>query len=307
MILDCTDPNARADSIAAAAEVVRSGRLIVMPTDTVYGVGADAFDKVAVAMVLAAKHRSRDMPPPVLVPNPRTVDGLATDVPMCAKILMRAFWPGALTIVLKAQGSLSWDLGKTNGTVALRMPDDALALDVLAEIGPMAVTSANLTGQPAATTAAQALEQLGGAVSIYLDGGPREEQGASTIIDCTGLEPIVLRHGSISTDALEEVLGDTPLLLERPSADVAEQPGSDDESALVPEDAPAAEPTIQAKDVRDQNFEPAAAHLATRRAGSGPRLVGSVRPSGVRAGRDAITQLSVKPFPASPPAPTVGQ
>ncbi len=281
VILDCTDPDARADSIAAAADVVRSGRLLVMPTDTVYGVGADAFDKVAVAMVLAAKHRSRDMPPPVLVPNSRTVDGLATDVPMYAKILMRAFWPGALTIVLKAQGSLSWDLGKTNGTVALRMPDDALALDVLTEIGPMAVTSANLSGQPAATTAADAHKQLGGAVSVYLDGGPRVEQGASTIIDCTGPEPIVLRQGSISTDALEEVLGDTPLLLERPSAEDLDEPESTD-------DAPVEE---------SQGRGPA----------HGPRLVGSVRPSGVRAGRNAITQVSVNPFPGPFTAPTVGQ
>lgn len=279
VILDCTDSDARADSIAAAADVVRSGRLIVMPTDTVYGVGADAFDKVAVAMVLAAKHRSRDMPPPVLVPNTRTVDGLATDVPMYAKILMRAFWPGALTIVLKAQGSLSWDLGKTNGTVALRMPDDALALEVLSEIGPMAVTSANLSGQPAATTASDAHQQLGGAVSVYLDGGPRVEQGASTIIDCTGPEPIVLREGSISTHALQQVLGDTPLLLERPAVEVLDDPQSTDN------------PPTQTND--------------GRRSGRGPRLVGSVRPSGVRAGRDTVSRVAANPFPAKVSALTV--
>lgn len=300
VILDCTDPDARADSIAAAADVVRSGRLLVMPTDTVYGVGADAFDKVAVAMVLAAKHRSRDMPPPVLVPNPRTVDGLATEVPMYAKILMRAFWPGALTIVVKAQASLSWDLGKTNGTVALRMPDDALALEVLTEIGPMAVTSANLTGQPAATTAAEAHDQLGGAVSIYLDGGPRGDQGASTIIDCTGSEPIVLRHGSLSTEALQEVLGDTPLLLERPGTE-------DDEGAAdSDEEVPAAESSPHDEGLHGRVSEPAAERPSARVAGSGPRLVGSVRPSGVHAGRDPVTRLSVNPLPGSSSAPTVG-
>lgn len=279
VILDCTDPDARSDAIATAADAVRSGRLLVMPTDTVYGVGADAFDKVAVAMVLAAKHRSRDMPPPVLVPHSRTVDGLATDVPMYAKILMRAFWPGALTVVLKAQGSLAWDLGKTNGTVALRMPDDALALEVLTEIGPMAVTSANLTGQPAATTAVEAHEQLGGAVSVYLDGGPRSDQGASTIIDCTGAEPLVLRHGSLSIEALQEVLGDIPLLLERPLPEVLDEPEATDGSQGEHPDAGSA------------------AH--------GPRLVGSVQPSGVRAGRATVTQVPANPFPAPITAPTV--
>lgn len=295
VILDCTDPGARADSIAAAADVVRSGRLLVMPTDTVYGVGADAFDKIAVAMVLAAKHRSRDMPPPVLVPNARTVDGLATGVPMYAKMLMRAFWPGALTIVVKAQGSLSWDLGKTNGTVALRMPDDELALEVLTEIGPMAVTSANLTGQPAATTAGEAQEQLGGAVSLYMDGGMRDQQAASTILDCTGVAPIVLRHGSLSTEALQEVLGDTPLLLDRPAAEGDDEIAGGDKvvvsSPLEGDDDRVSEPPI--------NSHPG------RVTGSGPRLVGSVRPSGVRAGRVAVTRLSVNPFPAPCPAPTV--
>lgn len=296
VILDCTDPDARADSITAAADVVRSGRLLVMPTDTVYGVGADAFDKIAVAMVLAAKHRSRDMPPPVLVPNARTVDGLATDVPMYAKMLMRAFWPGALTIVVKAQASLSWDLGKTNGTVALRMPDDALALEVLTQIGPMAVTSANLTGQPPARTAAEAHEQLGGAVSIYLDGGPRGEQAASTIIDCTGAEPIVLRQGSLSTEALQEVLGDTPLLVERPATEGDED--GDDEASI-------AEPSPQGEAPDDGVSRQAAERPARRVTGSGPRLVGSVRPSGVRAGRDPVTRLSANPAPGSSSAPTV--
>src|SRR5699024_8428209 len=132
-----------------------------LPTDTVYGVGADAFDQVAVAMVLAAKHRGREMPPPELVADTRTVDALTTDLPMYARILVRRFWPGALTIIGKAQPSLVWDLGETNGTVALRMPDDPVALALLAEVGPMAVTSANRTGSPPATTAEEAQSQLG--------------------------------------------------------------------------------------------------------------------------------------------------
>lgn len=211
MILDASDPQTREQVVEQAAQVVRDGRVIVLPTDTVYGVGADAFDQVAVAMVLAAKHRGREMPPPVLVPSTRTVDGLATEVPMYAKILIRQFWPGALTIIVRAQTSLAWDLGETNGTVALRMPDDLLTLQVLTEVGPMAVTSANVTGQPPATTAQEAQDQLGGAVALYLDGGPRTDSLASTIVDCTGEEPVVLRHGAIAAERLREVLGVTVL------------------------------------------------------------------------------------------------
>lgn len=234
-LLDCTQDDARAASIEQAAAVVREGKVVVLPTDTVYGVGADAFDVVAVAMVLAAKHRGREMPPPVLVPNPRTVDGLATDVPMYAKILMRQFWPGPLTLVLQAQPSLQWDLGETNGTVALRMPDDDIALTLLAEVGPMAVTSANVTGHPAATTAQEALDQLGGAVAAYLDGGPRTGGEPSTILDCTGEAPVVLRLGALSADDIRGVLG-TTVLHDSPEAAgqseelSADSPSEDDEA-----------------------------------------------------------------------------
>lgn len=181
--------------------------------------------------MLAAKHRGREMPPPVLVPSTRTVDGLATDVPMYARILIRQFWPGALTIIVQAQPALAWDLGETNGTVALRMPDDLLTLQVLTEVGPMAVTSANVTGQPPATTAQEAQEQLGGAVTLYLDGGPRTDSLASTIVDCTGEEPVVLRHGAIPADRLREVLGTTVLHDAPPEAESAEP--DVDETAVV--------------------------------------------------------------------------
>src|SRR6478609_10656942 len=143
-----------------------------LAADAVYGVGADAFDRRAVAAVLAAKGRGRDVPPPVLVPNPRTLDGLATEVSDAARELVAAFWPGPLTLVCRAVPSLDWDLGDTNGTVALRMPLHRVALAVLELTGPMAVTSANRTGEPAATTVEEAVDQLGDAVSVYLDGGP---------------------------------------------------------------------------------------------------------------------------------------
>ena len=210
-VIDCTTEEGLAQGIAAAAEAVRRGELVVLPTDTVYGVGADAFAPDAVAAVLAAKGRGREMPPPVLVPNPRTVDGLATNIPAYARELIEAFWPGPLTLVLHAQSSLMWDLGETNGTVALRMPRDDTALGLLAEIGPMAVTSANVSGQPPAKTILDAAAQLGSAVSVYLDAGPSTGGLASTILDCTGEAPAILRAGAVSVSQLQEVLGDIEL------------------------------------------------------------------------------------------------
>ncbi|HET7660805.1 MAG TPA: L-threonylcarbamoyladenylate synthase [Oryzihumus sp.] len=210
-VYDCTTQEGLATGVAEAAEAVRRGEVVVLPTDTVYGVGADAFSPDAVAAVLAAKGRGREMPPPVLVPNPRTVDGLATQVPAYARDLIQEFWPGPLTLVLLAQSSLMWDLGDTNGTVALRMPEDDVALALLDAVGPMAVTSANLTGQPAATSVTEAAAQLGAAVSVYLDAGPTTSNTPSTIVDCTGDQPAVLREGAISADRLREVLGETEL------------------------------------------------------------------------------------------------
>jgi tRNA threonylcarbamoyl adenosine modification protein (Sua5/YciO/YrdC/YwlC family) len=205
-VYDCTTESGRAEGVQAAVAAVRDGQAVVLPTDTVYGIGADAFSPEAVASLLAAKGRGRDMPPPVLVPSVRTVDGLATDVPEWARELVRAFWPGPLTLVLPAQSSLMWDLGETNGTVALRMPENDIALALLSEVGPMAVTSANLTGHPAATTVTEAAAQLGAAVAVYLDGGPSTGTAVSTIVDCTGDAPVVLRAGAVTQEQLDAVL-----------------------------------------------------------------------------------------------------
>lgn len=206
-VVDATTAE-REGSIAATVDAVRRGEIVVIPTDTVYGIGADAFDAAAVAAVLAAKGRGREMPPPVLIPDLPTVDGLARAVPGWARTLIDALWPGPLTLVLWAQPSLHWDLGETAGTVALRMPDDEVALEVLRETGPLAVTSANRTGEPAATTVTDAAVQLGPSVSVYLDAGPRTAQQPSTIIDCTGDLPVVLRLGAIARERLEEILGE---------------------------------------------------------------------------------------------------
>ena len=210
-VIDCRTEEGLAQGIAAAAEAVRRGEVVVLPTDTVYGVGVDAFASDAVAAVLSAKGRGRQMPLPVLVPNPQTVDGLAADVPAYARDLIHAFWPGPLTLVLHAQSSLMWDLGETNGTVALRMPQNDTALKLLSEIGPMAVTSANISGQPPATTVLDAAAQLGSAVSVYLEAGPSAGGLASTILDCTHAAPVILRAGAVSAGAIQEVLGDIEL------------------------------------------------------------------------------------------------
>lgn len=185
-VMDCTDPATWGPAIDEAVHVLARGGLVVLPTDTVYGIAADAFSPPAVAALLAAKGRGRQMPPPVLVPDVRTVDGLCDAVPDAARDLMTAFWPGALTVICRAQPSLAWDLGETRGTVAVRMPDHPAALAVLRRTGPLAVSSANRTGRPAALTADEARDQLGDAVGLYLDGGPAPGGVASTIVDATG-------------------------------------------------------------------------------------------------------------------------
>ena len=202
---DCADAAARAEGLAAAALALRTGQLVVLPTDTVYGVGADAFHPAGVASLLMAKGRGRDMPPPVLVGTVRAANALIEDLGPYGKDLIDEFWPGGLTIVCRASRSLNWDLGETRGTVAVRMPQHPVALDLLRETGPLAVSSANRTGSPAATTAADAQEQLGNAVSVYLDGGPVSSQVPSTIVDLTGNVPRLLRAGAVSVGQLREV------------------------------------------------------------------------------------------------------
>ena len=203
---DCSDPAQRAAGIAEAAAVLRKGDLAVMPTDTVYGVAADAVSPAAVAGLLAAKGRGRDMPPPVLVGTMRAATALMEDLNASGKDLIEEFWPGGLTLVVRASRSLIWDLGDTKGTVAVRMPLHELALDLLKETGPLAVSSANLAGEPPATTADGAQQQLGDAVSVYLDGGPCPGEVPSTIVDVTGGVPRLLRAGELPVERLRQVV-----------------------------------------------------------------------------------------------------
>ncbi|BDZ53625.1 L-threonylcarbamoyladenylate synthase [Agromyces marinus] len=237
LIHDCSVESDLLAGMRLARRAIGSGELVVIPTDTVYGVAADAFSPAAVQRLLDAKGRERTSPPPVLVPGIPTLDALASEVPDAVRALVAEFWPGGLTVILRAQPSLQWDLGETRGTVALRMPDQRIALELLSETGPLAVSSANLSGMPSATTAQDAADMLGDRVAVYLDGGAagtaydaigeRPGDTSSTIVDATGLGPDgtgalrIVRAGVISRERIAAVVG---------------------EEALTPEGAPEAAP-----------------------------------------------------------------
>ncbi|RSS80135.1 L-threonylcarbamoyladenylate synthase [Streptomyces sp. WAC06614] len=205
---DCNDATDRKTGLREAASAVRRGELVVLPTDTLYGIGADAFSAEAVGDLLAAKGRGRNMPTPVLIGSPNTLHGLVTDFSEQAWELVDAFWPGALTLVARHQPSLAWDLGETRGTVAVRMPLHPVAIELLTEVGPMAVSSANLSGHPAPEDCDAARAMLGDSVSVYLDGGPTPGIQPSSIVDVTGKVPVLLREGALTADQLREVVPD---------------------------------------------------------------------------------------------------
>jgi tRNA threonylcarbamoyl adenosine modification protein (Sua5/YciO/YrdC/YwlC family) len=208
MFFECGDPDVRVDAIRSAAHAVSTGELVVLPTDTVYGLGADAFDTVAVGDLLRVKGRGRDMPVPVLVGSWSTIDGLVSVVDARTRDLIEAFWPGGLTLVVNHAPSLTWDLGESGGTVAVRMPLHPVAIELLEDTGPMAVSSANRHGQPAAQTAAEARAQLGDDVAVYLEDGQALGGVASTIVDVTAGRPRILRLGAIDVASLREVVPD---------------------------------------------------------------------------------------------------
>lgn len=251
---DCTEPATWWPHVDEAVRTLSRGALAVIPTDTVYGIAADAFTPDAVDALLAAKGRGRQMPPPVLIGDVRTLDGLAIDVPQVVRDLVERFWPGALTVILPAQPSLMWDLGETEGTVALRMPDEEFTLALLRKTGPLAVSSANRTGQPPALSAAEAAEQLGSAVSLYLDGGPARGQRPSTIIDATGERLRIVRQGAISAEELAQV---APELA--PEPDHPQDPALDPDRAQepAPEPGEAQEPSPEPDQTHEQTQSPA--------------------------------------------------
>jgi L-threonylcarbamoyladenylate synthase len=218
MLYDCRTVTERDRGIDAAVAGIARGDLIVLPTDTVYGIAADAFKPWSVTALLNAKGRGRHMPPPVLVGSRQTLDGLVFSLPREARDLVAAFWPGALTVVVEQAPTLQWDLGDTFGTVAVRMPLHPVALEVLQRTGPLAVSSANRTGLPPTLTAAEARDQLGYAVATYLEAGPCPDPIPSTIVDCSGSVPRILRDGAIPFEKLRDVVPNIePFVLAQPS------------------------------------------------------------------------------------------
>ncbi len=239
---DCADETRRKEGITDAASAVRRGELVVLPTDTVYGIGADAFSPGAVAGLLTAKGRGREMPPPVLVGSVRAAQALVEDFGRHGRDLIDEFWPGPLTVVCAATPSLSWDLGDTKGTVAVRMPLQPVALELLKEVGPTAVTSANVHGQPPATTVEEASEQLGESVSVYLDGGACDSDVPSTIVDLTYAVPRLLRPGAIPIERLREVCGTVLGESRRRASRAAQETERDEEEPDTPD--PDAQPQV---------------------------------------------------------------
>ena len=268
---NCTASSERYEGLQHAQRAIRENKCVVLPTDTVYGIAADAFSPQAVTMLLVSKGRGRQMPPPVLIPRLNALDGLATDVPAEARKLAEEFWPGGLTLILHAQPSLEWDLGETKGTVALRIPADELARDLLNLTGPLAVSSANRTGQPAARTAGEAREQLAESVEVYLEDGLRPEGASdavpSTIVDATSLPLRVVRDGAVSLERLREVVpGVLGLGEEAPEQDAPEEQTSEPATpeAETPE---AATPETASSEGAAPEAEPAAAEAADVEAG----------------------------------------
>lgn len=205
-IYDCSDSAELLTGMRQAKLAIGRGELIVLPTDTVYGIGADAFNAKAVQSLLDAKGRGRSTPPPVLIGDASALDALAVDIPDVARTLTEKFWPGPLTLVLHAQPSLTWDLGETKGTVGLRIPASQEAIALLKETGPMAVSSANIHGKPSATNAEQAFDYFGESVPVYLNAGESSVGVASTILDLTNAQNKViriLRQGALRQSEIE--------------------------------------------------------------------------------------------------------
>ncbi len=203
---DCANPEQREACLAAAATAIQQGEPVVIPTDTVYGLGADAFAPTAVSALHALRGSDRNTPPAVLVGSVRAAAALTQSLGAFGQDLIDEFWPGPLTLVFQASSTLLWDLGETLGTVQIRMPLHPVALDLLRRTGPMAVSSAGRRGQPAATTVDDAMRQFGESVPVYLDSGPCTNNVPSTILDLTGTVPRMLRAGALSVDALRKVV-----------------------------------------------------------------------------------------------------
>ncbi|WP_371403959.1 L-threonylcarbamoyladenylate synthase [Kribbella sp. NBC_00662] len=241
-----------APAYRAAVDAIEAGDLVVLPTDTVYGIAADAFKADAVQRLLDAKGRGRDMPPPVLISVVESLDALATDVPDNGRKLAQEFWPGPLTLICHAQTSLMWDLGETQGTVALRVPDHENTRELLSRTGPLAVSSANKSGQPAALDVYDAEEQLAESVAVYLDGGQVTGGEPSTIVDITGDTPRVVRVGALSLEQLRAVVPEVSTEDDEPKQDETKSDEPKPDEAKPDETKPTEEP-VAASNQDDEN------------------------------------------------------
>ncbi len=199
LIVDFADP----ESWVLARDAIRAGLTIVLPTDTVYGIGADPFNPAAVQRLQAAKGRTDAFPPPVLLADADAAEGLVTAFPPAARRLAARFWPGPLTLILPAADADA-SLAATVGSLGLRVPDLTPARDFLRLTGPLAVSSANRHQSPAATKVSQAVEQLGQAVAVYLDGGPTPGSSPSSVVDFTGATMRILRDGRLSPEQIAD-------------------------------------------------------------------------------------------------------
>jgi len=208
---DLNNPDERKFGFTAAASAAKRGELVVLPTDTVYGLGTDAFSHKGVNNLLNVKGRVSAMPTPVLIGSPNALPALAFKVDQKMKDLVQCFWPGALTLIVKQQPTLNWDLGETNGTVAIRMPMHPVAIELLNLVGPMAVASANRSGEKPASTISEAYDQFQEAVSVYLDAGASASNPASTILDLTDEKIHVVRVGAIGLEEIRDVVGEVSL------------------------------------------------------------------------------------------------
>ena len=191
--------------VEVGSRVIARGGLVVLPTDTLYGVACDPFNASAVDSLFKAKGRGRDLPLPVLVHTWRQAIGVVEEVTDQAKSLIAVFWPGPLTIVLRESPGIGWDLGDSRGTVALRMPKHDFALALIERTGPLAVTSANRSGQPPPSLVEVIVRNLPD-VDVYFDAGEASGGPASTIVDLSGPRPRYLRSGGIPPYEIERVL-----------------------------------------------------------------------------------------------------
>jgi L-threonylcarbamoyladenylate synthase len=212
LLLKVNPQNPENEKVQIAANLIRKGGLVAFPTETVYGLGADALNEEAVLALFKAKKRPLDNPPIVHVENVKDVYRLAQQVPPKAEKLMKKFWPGPLTLVFKRSTVVPSVTVACLDTVAVRMPQHKVALSLIKETGrPIAAPSANLAGKPSPTTAKHVLEDLNGRIDAILDAGPTRIGVESTVLDVSTDPPLLLRPGGTSLEALQKVLGEVKL------------------------------------------------------------------------------------------------